>query len=104
MNAVFDIEAISIDGEMAYHESRADSGSHMKRGFCPKCGTPMTSGADERPHLMIVRLGVLDEAEKYGPQMTIWTSSAPKWAQIDPDLPQYEKGMPAAPEADTADK
>lgn len=49
--------------------------------------------AEQRPHLMFVRAGVLDDRSIAAPQMTIWTSEAPEWACINPDIPTVE-GQP----------
>jgi hypothetical protein len=49
-----------------------------------------------RPHLIFVRAGTFDDPNLAKPAMTIWTSSAPRWACIDADLPQVEKQPPPA--------
>jgi hypothetical protein len=53
----------------------------------------MFSEALERPHRIIVRAGALDDPELIAPTAAIWTSSAPRWACIDPDIEQ----IPAQP-------
>jgi len=59
----------------------------MHRRFCPSCGTPLFSEAEARPHLIFVRVGTFDDPNLATPAMTIWTSSAPRWACIDTELP-----------------
>ena len=95
-NAVFPRDALSFTGDLARYESRADSGSHMTRLFCPACGTPVFSQAAERPTMVVVRIGTLDDPSTIAPQMTIWTAMAPRWACFDPSLPS-EAGQPAPP-------
>jgi hypothetical protein len=87
-NATFAKDAIQITGERNSYMSVADSGAVMYRTFCPKCGTPVFSEAEPRPHLIIVRVGTLDNPELGKPKATIWTASAPSWACLDADLPQ----------------
>lgn len=94
VNVCFPAEAVSIEGDIRYHHVTADSGNAMTRGFCPTCGTPLTSAADSRPHLLFIRAGALDDPSLIGPQATIWTSAAPIWARIDPDLPSYPAQIP----------
>lgn len=94
VNLAFPTEAITITGELRDYPSTADSGNHMHRGFCPRCGVHVTSAAAERPHLVIIRAGTLDEPQRVAPQMTIWTSAAPRWAVIDPALPQHSGQAP----------
>jgi hypothetical protein len=41
--------------------------------------------------LIFVRAGTFDDPNLANPAMTIWTSSAPRWACIDAALPRAEK-------------
>ena len=93
-NAGFATDGLEVTGAVSWHESIADSGNTMRRGFCPACGTPLFSGAEARPHQMFVRIGSFDDIEAVAPQMTIWTSAAPSWAVADPALPQVERQPP----------
>jgi hypothetical protein len=96
LNALFPCAAVTVTGETSDFVSTADSGTVMHRRFCPTCGTPLFSQAESRPHIIIVRVGALDEPEIGRPGGTIWTGSAPSWAHIDPDLPSIP-GQPAPP-------
>ena len=93
VNVVFKSEALRVEGELRDYVSDADSGNRMHRRFCPHCGTPVFSAAEQRPHLVIVRNGTLDDTELLKPSATIWTDSAPEWAWIDEALPRH-KGQP----------
>ena len=94
VNVVFPAEAVTVEGDVRWYESVAESGAGMSRGFCPQCGTQIFSKSDRRPTLLIVRSGALDNPDLLAPQGTIWTSMAPEWAHIDPDLPQFEHQPP----------
>jgi hypothetical protein len=89
VNVVFPSDALKVEGELTDFVSIADSGSRMHRRFCPRCGTPVFSAAEARPHLVIVRNGALDETELLNPSATIWTDSAPEWAWIDEAHPRF---------------
>lgn len=93
VNAVFKRDAVTITGEMKEFLLTADSGNHMHRSFCPKCGTHLFNQAEERSGFIVVRVGTMDDPEQGKPAMTIWTSAAPTWACIDPNLKQVE-GQP----------
>jgi hypothetical protein len=93
VNAGFPSDAIAVQGELQDFVSIADSGSTMHRRFCPVCGTPLFSAAAERPHVVFVRVGSLDDPECVRPASTIWVSQAPSWASIDAALP----GLPGQP-------
>jgi hypothetical protein len=96
VNACFRTATFKIVGFTSDHSSVADSGNRMHRRFCPKCGTPLFSEAETRPHLIFVRVGTFDDPNLAMPAMTIWTSSAPNWACIDDTLPSVEAQPPPA--------
>lgn len=96
VNMVFPAEAVTITGDLQDFVSPAAGGNIMHRRFCPHCGTPLFSGAESRPHLVVIRAGTLDDPNLVRPAITIWTSSAPQWACFDPTLPQTEAQPPPA--------
>ena len=96
INVCFRTEAITIDGETRDYRSVADSGNVMHRRFCPKCGTPLFSEAEARPHLIFVRAGTLDRSDVVKPAATIWTTQAPPWACMNEALPNFERQPPPA--------
>jgi hypothetical protein len=98
INLAFPADAVTLTGELRDFASVADSGNHMHRRFCVRCGVQVTSAADERPHLLIIRAGTLDDPARFAPQAQIWTSAAPAWAKLDPSLPQIA-GQPPPPQA-----
>jgi hypothetical protein len=94
VNVVFPSDALSVEGQLTDFRSVADSGRVMHRHFCPSCGTPLFSAAEERPHLVIVRNGALDDTGLTRPGATIWADSAPEWAWIDESLPRFAAQPP----------
>ncbi len=95
-NVGFPSDTFALTGELTIHEAVADSGNRMMRGFCPTCGTPVTSATEARPHQIFVRIGTLDDPNLISPQITIWTSQAPDWACIDSAIPSIEGQPPPA--------
>ena len=96
INVVFAKDKVTFTGTMKDFASTADSGNRMHRGFCPECGTHITSESEARPHLVIIRAGTLDDPGIARPSAAIWTKSAPGWARLDPDIQHFE-GQPPAP-------
>ncbi|MBL4863425.1 MAG: GFA family protein [Rhodobiaceae bacterium] len=96
INLAFQSDAVTVTGELRDYASTADSGHRMHRQFCPACGTHMFSEADERPHLIIVRGGTLDDPDIVKLDATIWSAEAPCWAHLDPDIETYEGQPPPA--------
>ena len=93
VGAAFPKAAVTVSGPLTDYVSRADSGSVMHRRFCSRCGTPIFSEAEPRPHLVFVRVGTLDDPNIARPMAAIWTRSAPEWACFDPHLQMIE-GQP----------
>ena len=96
VNAAFAADKVEIEGRFAEREDIADSGNHLYRAFCAQCGTPLFSRAAERPHLLFVRVGSLDDPERVRPAANIWTEAAPAWAPLDPRLEQFGRQAPPA--------
>ncbi len=96
VNAIFPKEAVTVSGPLTDYVCTADSGSIMHRRFCARCGAPVFSEAEPRPHQIIVRVGTLDDPDLAKPSVIIWTKAAPRWACFDPSLPQAE-GQAAPP-------
>ncbi|MBI0534766.1 GFA family protein [Roseomonas sp. KE2513] len=94
VGAIFRRTDLTLTGETAEFTSAADSGTPVRRRFCPRCGTPLFAEAPNAPDLLLVRAGALDDPELARPESTIWTGSAPAWGLIDPGLPRCE-GQPS---------
>ena len=92
-NAAFRTDGMTIEGELRWFASVAESGRTIERGFCPNCGTHMLARAVGRTDLAMLRVGALEEQGSVAPQSVIWAASAPEWACIDPALPRSE-GQP----------
>jgi len=96
VNSCFRTSTFSTQGETTDYFSLAESGNRMRRRFCRTCGTPLSSEAETRPHLIFVRVGTFDDPDVARPALTMWTDSAPKWACFDPELPQVAGQPPPA--------
>ena len=94
VNVCFPSAAMTVTGVMSDYRSTADSGNVMHRRFCPTCGTPISSEAEARPHLVFVRGGTLDDPEIARPTASIWVSSAPSWACIDETIERIDRQPP----------
>ena len=95
INLAFPVNKIDITGVLQDYASVAESGNKMHRRFCPNCGTQMFSEAEERPNIIVVRAGTLDDTEQVKIEGLIWTSAAPSWAYLNPDVAHIEHQPPA---------
>jgi hypothetical protein len=76
VNAFFLKDAVTVSGPLTEFVNVADSGSTMHRRFCARCGTPVFTEAEPRPHHTAVRVGTLDDPNLAAPAAIIWTKSA----------------------------
>jgi len=95
INIAFPAASITISGKLNDYSSIADDGNRMHRRFCPNCGVHIVSEAEERPNIIVVRAGTLDDNEQVEIEGIIWTSIAPSWAYLDPNIPHFESQPPA---------
>lgn len=71
--------------------TRFDSG-RGNRCFCTACGSPVWFESKDDDDVVMLPLGVLDDADIPPPRMHIWVSSKPGWCAIHDELPQYARG------------
>jgi hypothetical protein len=95
INLAFPKAKVTITGELSDFQGIADSGNKMHRKFCPECGTHLFSEAEERPTIIVVRAGTLVDSKDIKIEGLIWTSEAPSWAYLNPDIPHFPHQPPA---------
>ncbi len=82
---------LKITGNVKYHDTKADSGNTLSRGFCPECGAHLFAKTSAMPDLAMITAGSLDDPKQYVPQMDIFVASAQLWDHLDPALPKFPK-------------
>ncbi|BCL37419.1 GFA family protein [Nostoc sp. MS1] len=85
--------AVTIIGDVKYHEVIGDSGSIVGRGFCPNCGSRLFS-KPPIPELMGIMAGSLDDPSWFSPTMDIYTASSQPWDYMNPNLSKFTKMPP----------
>jgi hypothetical protein len=76
--------------EPAYHEVIGGSGRSLRRGFCAKCGTPVTANWPEMAAVKIIQVGSLDDPSCFEPQTEPWLSSGYSWHPVNPSTLKFE--------------
>lgn len=61
----------------------------VHRGFCGRCGTPLTYRNVQRPGEIDLTIGSLDEPSRAAPVDHIWMQDAPDWDRPQDGLPQH---------------
>jgi len=82
--------AFTITGETRRWERPTDSGSVTECYFCPKCGTRLYHSGRNRPGLITVKGGSLDDAGAVDFLAHIWVSRKAPWIDLPEHLPQWE--------------
>ncbi len=66
------------------------SSEHVVKSFCSVCGSNLISTYDNKPHLIGVPLGGLDQAPSNRCEGHIFVGSKSPWFEITDELPQHD--------------
>ena len=64
------------------------------RAFCSSCGSPLYSRRSDRPEVLRLRLGTLDQSADVGVDAHLFCSGLPPWAEIDTSVPRFAEYEP----------
>lgn len=81
---------VDIIGELKFFESKGSSGSHIRRGFCPNCGSGIISYAKEIPRIFYLKAGTLDDSSWVTIDSNFFTKSAHDWNKPDESVKCFE--------------
>ena len=81
---------VDLIGEPKYFESKGTSGSHVRRGFCPNCGSGILSYTKELPHILFVKAGTLDDSSWVKIDSNFFTKSANAWDSADESIKCFD--------------
>jgi len=79
-----------IAGELNVFERPTAAGGVAACYFCPTCSNRVYHMNPEKPELLRLKPGGLDDKSQIVPQMHGWVSSAQPWVEIPTDLPVFE--------------
>jgi hypothetical protein len=68
------------------------SSSVAQRGFCPKCGTPLTFAYDSSKWICVT-VGSLDEPARVAPAIHYGIESQVHWLHLHEELPREETSV-----------
>jgi hypothetical protein len=87
-------DAVEIAGELRFHRTRGDDGSHVERGFCPSCGSPVANRLERLPGMIGLIAGSLDDPTLFRPAFDSFIASAPHWDPLAPETAKHKRGLP----------
>jgi hypothetical protein len=71
--------------------TRFASSSTVTREFCSRCGSSLFWSSSERPDVVSIALGTLDDDPVGRPEAHIFVGSRAPWVTIEDDLPQWNE-------------
>jgi hypothetical protein len=86
-----DKDALQVTGTPGVFHHKADSGADMEKHFCSDCGSQMFGCNSNRPNMMSIRVGGLDQTSLVKPAVNVYLSSKIESTPVDLDLKGFEK-------------
>ena len=80
---------LKIEGDFKTYTVVGSDGSHVSRGFCPVCGSPVISYAEEQPDVKFIKAGSLDDPSWVRAEASYWSDSAHDWSPVDAGIPRF---------------
>ncbi len=91
LNAMIEAERVNLlQGEVELVDTPSNSGKGQKIARCPKCHVAVWShyaGAGDL--VCFVRVGTLDDPDRFPPDVHIFTASKQPWVILPPDTPAF---------------
>ena len=79
-------DSLEVNGEIKYYSVTGSAGSHISRGFCENCGSPLISFVEENPNIKFIKAGSLDDSSWVSADSNFFSSSASPWSPVDEDI------------------
>jgi hypothetical protein len=98
LNAMIEADRVELlDGEIEVIATPSLSGKGQKVARCPTCRIALWSNyAGAGDVLRFVRIGTLDEPDRFPPDVHIFTQSKQPWVVLPPDVPAVPEYYKAA--------
>jgi hypothetical protein len=77
-----------LQGTPATHRSSPP----VVRGFCARCGTPMSYRHRDHPDQVDLTAATLDHPELFPPEREVWLEHHIGWTAVNAALPQHRRG------------
>ncbi|MGW9129783.1 GFA family protein [Streptomyces sp. NPDC055681] len=91
VNVLVARDALEIKGTpKSYQTVGVENGNLRDRLFCGECGTPILTILHERPELVIVKAGTLDDPTGLKPSAEVWWRRAQDWIEPSPDRVTFD--------------
>ncbi len=75
-------DAVTITGDLRFHDQQSDSGNTVSRGFCPHCGSPIMNINSGYPDSRYFHAATLDDPSTFKPTTVVFREFAQPWDPI----------------------
>ena len=79
-------DELKISGELKFYTVTGSAGSHVTRGFCENCGSPLVSFVEENADIRFIKLGSLNDSSWVNVESNFWSSTANSWSPADEEI------------------
>lgn len=86
-------DTVTVTGETRENTLTSDRGTPVHRHHCSSCGA-YVYGISDGFSATAFNAVTLDDASWIKPEMEVYTASAQPWANMNPELPKFEKLPP----------
>ena len=84
-------DGLQVTGTPKVFRHKADSGAEMEKHFCPDCGSQLFGRNSNRPNIISIRAGVVDQTELVKPGANVFLDSKIESTPVDPDLKGFAR-------------
>ncbi|MGE0716486.1 MAG: GFA family protein [Alphaproteobacteria bacterium] len=92
-----------LSGTPTLYVKTAESGARRVQAFCPQCGSPIYSCADEpEPAVRSIRVGTVRQRDQLVPALQLWGRSSQGWLGNVARLPKLDTQPTSTPSANVA--
>jgi hypothetical protein len=81
---------VLVRGDLSVFDRPAASGNIARCYFCPTCSNRIYHENPDKPEIIRLKPGTLDDTSIINPEMQVWTRGAQPWLKQLHDLPCHE--------------
>ncbi len=84
VNLIVHESQLALSGELTTYEERGELGDdvHVRRRFCPECGSPIVSELSKTSGVIAVKAGTLDDRSAVLPNVEVWCADRQPWVTL----------------------
>ncbi|MDA9340509.1 GFA family protein [Gammaproteobacteria bacterium] len=79
-------EELKLQGDLKFYTVTGSAGSHITRGFCENCGSPVMSFVEENSSIKFIKAGTLEDSSWLTITSNFWSATAQSWSPVDEEV------------------